>query len=275
MQLQKQKENDEGVDGVASFFNIAKAIVGAGSFALPWVCKNEGVAGGVLTIIAAGALSSYTMKQLISCKNIIAAKGGSLTADGAPLEGLSYVDLARATFGEAGARFVFFCTVTASLGVCSAYIAFIGTTLESLSAQPTSFVHAALGDGPFSRDVFQLGAAAFLQPITCLRSFRFLSFTSTLGTVAVAAAIAAVSAHVVQQHGSAAAIAAALSSLPLWPPSAGDYLRSFGSVAFLFCINFLVLPIERCPPARCAVGTWPHTSSTITKQREVGRQRAG
>ena len=40
-----------------------KAIVGAGSFALPWVLKNEGVAGGILTIVVAGLLSSYTMKH--------------------------------------------------------------------------------------------------------------------------------------------------------------------------------------------------------------------
>ena len=46
-----------------------KAIVGAGSFALPWVLKNEGVAGGILTIVVAGLLSSYTMKQLVRCKD--------------------------------------------------------------------------------------------------------------------------------------------------------------------------------------------------------------
>jgi amino acid permease len=249
MQAQKQLKGDnEGVNEVSTFFNLVKAIVGAGSFALPWVCKNEGVLGGLITIVVAGILASYTMKQLVSCKDIIAARSSGSTIEGGVPAGLSYVDLASATFGEAGARFVFFCTVTASLGVCSAYIAFIGSTLESLAAQPSGLVHAMLTAGetaPWSRDAFQLAAAAFLLPIVCLRSFRFLSFTSALGTVAVAAAIAAVSAHVASEHGSVDAALAAAAALPLWPPSAAAYLRSFGSVAFLFCINFLVLPIER------------------------------
>ena len=256
MQLPKQRDSREGVDELSTFFNLVKAIVGAGSFALPWVCKNEGILGGVLTIVVAGALSSYTMKQLIDCKNIIAAREN---IDGSVPAGLSYVDLASATFGEAGARFVFFCTVTASLGVCSAYVAFIGSTLESLASQPTGLLSSFLGGGaaPWSRDAFQLAATAFLLPVVCLRSFRFLSFTSALGTFAVTAAIVAVSAHVASEHGSAAAAAAALAALPLWPPSAAAYLRSFGSVAFLFCINFLVLPIERCPRRAGAARTRP------------------
>lgn len=51
----------DGVSEVLTGANIAKAVVGAGSFALPLACKNEGLAGGVLTILFAGVLASRTM----------------------------------------------------------------------------------------------------------------------------------------------------------------------------------------------------------------------
>ena len=46
----------------AASFNLAKAIVGAGSFSLPYVCKNQGVLGGLITISSCAMLAWYTMQ---------------------------------------------------------------------------------------------------------------------------------------------------------------------------------------------------------------------
>ncbi len=44
-------------------------VVGAGSFALPWACKNEGLIGCTFTIVAASVLSAMTIKSVINVKD--------------------------------------------------------------------------------------------------------------------------------------------------------------------------------------------------------------
>ena len=51
----------------AASFNLAKAIVGAGSFSLPYVCKNQGVLGGLITISSCAMLAWYTMQVQARC----------------------------------------------------------------------------------------------------------------------------------------------------------------------------------------------------------------
>jgi hypothetical protein len=51
----------------AASFNLAKAIVGAGSFSLPYVCKNQGVLGGLITICSCAMLAWYTMQVQARC----------------------------------------------------------------------------------------------------------------------------------------------------------------------------------------------------------------
>lgn len=120
----------------AASFNVAKAIVGAGSFSLPYVCKNEGVAGGAFTIIVCAVLASFTMQSLIESKNQVEQRTGQT--------GLSYVDTTRLTLGETGASVVFVLTAMASLLVCSSYLAFIGSTLGSMAAQDGNVLHSLL-----------------------------------------------------------------------------------------------------------------------------------
>ncbi|EKX54467.1 hypothetical protein GUITHDRAFT_99946 [Guillardia theta CCMP2712] len=101
------------------------------------------------------------------------------------------------------------------------------------------------GSADLSKDQVQVAALGFVLPVSWLKSFEFLSFTSTLGTLSVLAALITVLIDGLGHQGSLDAVTSALSSLPLWPDSFESYFKSLGSVLFLFCVNFLVFPIER------------------------------
>lgn len=90
----------ESVQSAAT--NIAKAIVGAGSFALPFVFEEEGVLGATISLVLCGALASTTMKSLVRSRRAVGAR--------------SYVDLAGSALGDNAAIAVFALTLCASLG---------------------------------------------------------------------------------------------------------------------------------------------------------------
>src|SRR5690606_38990813 len=58
-------------NAVQTFFNISKAIVGAGSFALPWCFKNMGLWAASVTLILVAILSIHTILLLIKCKRYL------------------------------------------------------------------------------------------------------------------------------------------------------------------------------------------------------------
>jgi hypothetical protein len=158
----------DGVSEVLTGANIAKAVVGAGSFALPLACKNEGLAGGILTILFAGVLASNTMKSLMESRATVEERLG--------IAGASYVDVAREVLGKGGSNLVFGMTMASSIGVCSAYIAFIGSTLSLISSQDGTLVNSFAPN--WTPLQFEILAAAAISPVTMLRSFSFLSLTS-------------------------------------------------------------------------------------------------
>lgn len=158
----------DGVSEVLTGANIAKAVVGAGSFALPLACKNEGLAGGILTILFAGVLASKTMKSLMESRATVEERLG--------ITGASYVDVAREVLGKGGSNLVFGMTMASSIGVCSAYIAFIGSTLSLISSQDGTLVNSLAPN--WTPLQFEILAAAAISPVTMLRSFSFLSLTS-------------------------------------------------------------------------------------------------
>jgi len=224
-----------GVSELDAAVSVAKAIVGAGSFALPWVFKNEGTAGGTISLVVSAVLSSVTMKSLARSKCAVEAKTGR--------RGLTYVDVARDTLGEAGAVLVFAFTLMASLLVCSSYIAFIGSTVAGMASQDGNIVQALLG--PVQQDVVQLAALGVILPICLLRDFRFLTPVVKVGAAAVFAAMGVVLFDGLKTQGGLGETLAAVSAQPLWPASVADYFKSLGSIIYLFAVNFLVLPIER------------------------------
>ena len=74
-----------------AFFTICKAIVGAGSFSLPWCMMNMGVYAGFGTIVVVAILSGYTMLMLLRVRKAVARQ--------TLRNKLTYVDLGRFCFG--------------------------------------------------------------------------------------------------------------------------------------------------------------------------------
>jgi len=231
--------------------NLAKCICGAGSFALPHVFLEEGVLGGTLAITTCGVLATYTMQSLarstaIASRSRGAASGGTSGVVAGTGDVTSYVELAEVALNTNVANLVFCLTLAASIGVCSTYLVFIGQTLASLSNDATSvnIIRHYLPDIPTS--TWEAGAAVILYPLSLLRSYGIFAFTSALGVFAVLGGILVTLASgiYVDPGGGVQGALQSIGNLPLWPTSlAQAFGGSFGTIAYLFCINFLTFPI--------------------------------
>ena len=199
--------------------------------------------GGTLAITLCGGLAAYTMQslsrsQLSANNNIINNNSGQPVT--------SYVELAQEALGEKAAKLVFALTLSASIGVCSTYLVFIGQTLASLSCDETSVnvIRQILPDVPVK--TWEMATALALIPLSCLRSYGIFAFTSALGVVAVLGGIVVTLASgiFVDPGGGIQVALEAVGDLKLWPTSlAAAFGGSFGTIAYLFCINFLTFPI--------------------------------
>ena len=150
--------------------NLAKCICGAGSFALPHVFLEEGVIGGTLAITICGYLATVTMQSLADSRQLASVRRAK------PIT--SYVQLARETLGERAANLVFTLTLSASLGVCSTYLVFIGQTLESMSFDTTTMNVLRQIAPDVSEFTWELLAAVVLFPLSLIRDYSLFSFTS-------------------------------------------------------------------------------------------------
>jgi amino acid permease len=158
----------------------------------------------------------------------------------------SYVELAESALGKNAATLVFTLTLCASIGVCSTYLVFIGQTLESLSfdASSQNIVRQLFPD--VSEFTWQLGAAAVLYPLSLIRDYSIFAFTSALGVFAVLGGIVVTLASgvFVDPGGGLGVAIEAIEGLRMWPESVADaFGGSFGTLAYLFCVNFLSFPI--------------------------------
>lgn len=224
--------------------NLGKCICGAGSFALPHVFLKEGVVGGTLAMTACAFLAACTM-QSINRSRYLAAEYDDATETSAP-PASSYVDLTNLALGRGASRLVFALTMAASLGVCSTYIVFIGQTLASLSADATSgnVVHVAAPD--VDETAWEAMTAATVFPLSLVRNYGVFAFTSALGVAAVLGGIIVTLAYgvLVDPGGGIAVALSAVEGLKMWPENVSDaFGGSFGTIAYLFCVNFLTFPI--------------------------------
>ena len=222
--------------------NLSKCICGAGSFALPHVFLEEGVLGGTLAIALCGALAAFTMQSLSDSK--LKASAAEVSQGREPIA--SYVELARTALGEPAAKVVFFLTLFASLGVCSTYLVFIGSTLESMScdANADNIIRSLAPN--VDEVTWEIAAAVVLYPLSLIRDYSVFAFTSTLGVVAVLGGIIVTLAYgiLVDPGGGIAVAVDAVETLPLWPSSMSDaFGGSFGTLCYLFAINFLTFPV--------------------------------
>ena len=218
--------------------NLAKCICGAGSFALPHVFLEEGVLGGILSITTCGLLCTITMQSLADSR----LKASAITKT--PVT--SYVQLAREAIGENAATLVFALTLCASLGVCSTYLVFIGQTLESMSCDATTDNIVRMVAPDISESTWELGASFALYPLSLIRDYSIFAFTSALGVFAVIGGLFVTIAYgiFVEPGGGLSVSLNSIETLPMWPSSFGDaFGGSFGTLCYLFAINFLTFPI--------------------------------
>ena len=84
--------------------------------------------------------------------------------------------------------------------------------------------------------MFTVGALVVITPLTWLRSFKVLAYASILGNVCLLAGILGVIGFGFSElHRLHRVDAINFAELP----------KSAGTISFVFCINFLLLPIER------------------------------
>jgi amino acid permease len=218
--------------------NLAKCICGAGSFALPHVFLEEGVLGGTLAIATCGFLATITMQSLADSRLKASAISGTPVT--------SYVQLANESIGKNAATVVFALTLCASLGVCSTYLVFIGQTLESMSGDIQSENLVRMMAPDISASDWELGAALVLYPLSLIRDYSIFAFTSALGVFAVIGGIVVTLAYgiFVEPGGGLSVSLNSIETLPMWPSSFGAaFGGSFGTICYLFAINFLTFPI--------------------------------
>eukprot|EP00283_Hemiselmis_rufescens_P007796 CAMPEP_0173431342 /NCGR_PEP_ID=MMETSP1357-20121228/9508_1 /TAXON_ID=77926 /ORGANISM="Hemiselmis rufescens, Strain PCC563" /LENGTH=416 /DNA_ID=CAMNT_0014395805 /DNA_START=215 /DNA_END=1465 /DNA_ORIENTATION=- len=224
--------------------HIIKAVMGAGSFALPWAFTKSGIVLGPLILMAIAAMSAYTHILLARCRRKASSycaihemeHGGERQAKGmSPQEGhgalLPYTRTAEAVLGLWGGRIAVACTMCASVGVCSAYVVFITDNVCSCLSGECS-------DPPVRRGV-TLVAVMGLVMLSWLRDLRRLAFTSTLGDFAIVTGGCVVMWFALfgdkgVRTDQEPIPAAVFSTMPL----------AYGAIAFLFCTQFLSLPIE-------------------------------
>lgn len=230
--------------------NLGKCICGAGSFALPHVFLKEGVLGGTLAMMVCGYLAMTTMQSINNSRFSAVENNDEYDGRAPPT---SYVELAEISLGGNASKVVFALTLAASLGVCSTYIVFVGQTLASLSTDALSdnVVHNVAPN--IDERTWEIITAATVFPLSLIRNYGVFKFTSALGVTAVLGGILVTLTYgvLVDPGGGIYEAISAVSELKMWPDSFQDaFGGSFGTIAYLFCVNFLTFPIINMQTSR-------------------------
>ena len=211
-----------GLGKLAVSMNVAKAIMGAGGFAIPWAFAKGGLALTPAIMASAMAVSLFTLQAMLQAKNEAVTRGWGVAN--------SYADIARATMGPLGGRVVDVMTVFTCFGICASYMVFMAATLADVVSMS------------------QIRLVAYLTPVmmslSWLRDLSYVSVTSALGNVSVYSGMAFVAFVALQRMGAAAT--SPLAAFPAgiaWAHPAAAF-SIFGSVAYLFFIHFTLPEIE-------------------------------
>jgi len=211
-----------GLAGNMSVYaNMVKAIAGAAVFAMPFVVMQMGVIGACVTLTVLALLAGYSMTLLIKAKHLVAEQ----TLE----QYISYVNVAQQAFGPVGAGIAYFLSVIASIGVAAANLTFVvQTVLKILQSYNVDSIQ------PWH---MSLVALLLVSPLTWLRSFKILGYASVLGNICLLAGIGGTLGFGISQehtlHGNVTLFN--LEGIP----------SSLGTASFVFCVNFMFLPIER------------------------------
>ena len=232
----------DGLPAISVAINLIKCAVGAGSFSLPHAFMMGGVWIVFLLTFVLGALSAYTV-SLLSTAELRFRFRGDRNGDTSPL---TYPALARhAVGGKCGLFAAVLCVggvILTSVGVCAVYIDFITGAIAPMSGFNATLQGCNAGAACISPQTVALASSPFVIALAMLRSFKYLVFTSILGDVAVLAGIVgALAFGFIYLDGRP----------PLDPaqlPFSNDvsaFPQAAGSIAFLFLIHVVILPIAQ------------------------------
>jgi amino acid permease len=227
--------------------NLIKCAVGAGSFSLPNAFLKAGFFAGIVLCLALGLLAAFTVHLLTTVERRLASEIGHR---------LRYPDLALLAFNDwRGSALRYMClfgVMATSLGVCAVYVIFISSQLQEIIT------------GLATTSLLEIGCmlSPFIIGLALLRSFKYLVFTSILGDVAVLVGLVG-TLFIGFSNGIKASpfkpVPASLHSVNYYSMNATsnstlEYLPSVnwstlpeaaGSIAFLFCIHVVVLPVSQ------------------------------
>jgi Transmembrane amino acid transporter protein len=118
-------ESDSGKLGLlGAFINMLNSFFGSGVLGLPYAFRQAGMYAGTVTILVVALLSNYSMKLLVSCREIATRMHPIQCARG------SYSDVGFAAYGPLGRRLVNWSIIVTQLGFCSIYMIFLGKAAE-------------------------------------------------------------------------------------------------------------------------------------------------
>eukprot|EP01060_Flectonema_neradi_P000783 TRINITY_DN10485_c0_g1_i1.p1 TRINITY_DN10485_c0_g1~~TRINITY_DN10485_c0_g1_i1.p1 ORF type:complete len:578 (+),score=83.21 TRINITY_DN10485_c0_g1_i1:73-1734(+) len=220
------------------FFNLTKAFLGAAGFALPYALSQGGLIAGLLSMIVFAFAAAHTLKLLQRCRMIVTHPSWR---HGQPMVNPTYVDIGAAAFGKRGRVAVIFGIIAMSLGVCSAYLVFIGKTLHSVFDR---FGFTPVLPGMPS----QMPALLMSLPLAILISLlggwdTFLTCSSACGLLMITSAMVIVSIYAFT-NGEGRDWSGFSPGAPLYI-DAEHYPVFFGNAAFLFCIHTVAIPVAQ------------------------------
>jgi proton-coupled amino acid transporter len=212
--------DEHGATALQGFFSIAKASIGAGSFALPFAFSQSGIILGSLGLCLISALSLYTMRLMVETKKLVNQHIGHV---------VSYDDVADKLFPRGGRLSVQISVIFTSIGILAGYLLFIGLNFRA------SLLHL------FGVQWNLLEVYCLILPLIILLSFlpsyRALSYAAYVGTVFMVFALvfsivdAALHANLepINDYG-------------MWRME--TFPTFFGIAVFLFGVHIMVIPME-------------------------------
>ncbi len=250
----------EGISEWEAGVSLAKAIMGAGSFALPWAFSKMGYLAGPMVLVIFLALSVYSIGLLGDSARWLRNKNNSNSnsnsnsnnnsnnCSSSSATWVSYVDVARATFGPTGAALAYTASIASSIGVCGSYLVFVAVNLSALLGMGNeSSPSIGESESGHERRLFLVLVWMVALPIAVLLSsvrdpkvFAAVSMWGDLSVVAGMLAVVVYGVAFAESNTTSALSNADCVAIG----SIGDMALALGSIGYLFLIHFLVLPIE-------------------------------
>ncbi len=244
---EEQSRHTEGISEWEAGVSLAKAIMGAGSFALPWAFSKMGYLAGPMVLVVFLGLSVHSIGLLVDCARWLRNRNRSNSNIQSSAVLVSYVDVARATFGHTGAALAYAASIASSIGVCGSYLVFVAVNLSALLGMGKESAKVGETENAHERRLFFVLVWVVALPIAVLlssvRDPKRFAEVSMWGDLSVVAGMLAVVVYGVAfaesntENTSSFADCVAIGSLK-------DMALALGSIGYLFLVHFLVLPIE-------------------------------